>query len=112
MNAGEKIEQTLREMAPGADIHFKTIAVTPAQIEAWRLPTRPTKKTDSRAKAFGGISVELDAIEPNVLRDLVRSHIEAHLPAEQLKVLKAAEQSERELLHDIVGRLRVSEGVR
>ena len=33
VNAGEKIEQTLREMAPDAEIHFERIAVTPSQIE-------------------------------------------------------------------------------
>jgi len=42
-NAGEKIEETLRELAPSADIVFERIAVTPEQIEQWHLPTRPTK---------------------------------------------------------------------
>src|SRR5215468_5927877 len=66
VNAGEKIEETLRELAPGADIVFERIAVTEAQIADWDLPTRPTKASDTRAKAFGStLSVELDAIEPN-----------------------------------------------
>jgi hypothetical protein len=95
VNAGEKIEQTLRELAPAAEIHFERLAVTPEQIADWRLPTRPTKKTDSRAKGFGEISVELDAIEPGTLRDLVRKAIERHLPPEQLDVLRVAEESER-----------------
>ena len=47
VNAGEKIEQTLREMAPDAEIHFERIAVNPRQIDDWNLPTRPTKTTDS-----------------------------------------------------------------
>ena len=53
VNAGEKIEETLRELAPGADIVFERIAVTEAQIADWDLPTRPTKASDTRAKAFG-----------------------------------------------------------
>jgi hypothetical protein len=48
VNAAEKIEETLRELAPTAEIIFERIAVTPEQIEAWNLPTRPTKTTDSR----------------------------------------------------------------
>src|SRR4051794_2538414 len=80
VNAGEKIEQTLREMAPDADITFERAAVTPEQISTWGLPTRPTKTTDSRSKGFGDISVELDAIEPHRLRQLVRVAIERHLP--------------------------------
>src|SRR5215468_5964861 len=79
VNAGEKIEETLKEMAPGADIHFERCAVTEAQIAALNLPTRPTKATDTRAKNFGSISVELDAIEPNRLRQLVQQQIELHL---------------------------------
>ena len=53
INAGQKIEQTLREMAPGAEIIFKRLAVTPDQIALWNLPSRPTKQTDSRARGFG-----------------------------------------------------------
>jgi len=102
VNAGEKIEQTLREMAPEADITFQRIGVTPDQIEEWDLPTRPTKATDSRAKGFGNISVELDAIEPGLLRTLVELAIQRHLPQDQLQVLKAAEASERELITSLV----------
>jgi hypothetical protein len=98
VNAGEKIEETLRELAPDAEIYFQRIGVTLEQIEQWSLPTRPTKASDTRAKNFGHISVELDAIAPDALRDLVRSAIEVHLPAEQFEVLKTAEASERELL--------------
>jgi hypothetical protein len=101
VNAGEKIEATLREMAPDADITFRRLAVTPEQIVEWNLPTRPTKKSDTRSKNFGEISVELDAIEPNRLRRLVQQAIEQHLPKRQFKVLKAAEESERA----IIGRL-------
>jgi len=106
-NAGEKIEETLRELAPSADIVFERIAVTPEQIEQWHLPTRPTKGTDTRAKKFGSsVSVELDAIEPNRLRRMVQETIEAHLPEAQFEILKAAEASERE----IIGRLVAEAG--
>jgi hypothetical protein len=98
VNAGEKIEETLRELAPIAEIFFERIAVTPRQIEVWNLPTRPTKATDSRAKTFGDLSVELDAIEPDQLRDLVEQVIQRHLPAHQFQILKETEASERELL--------------
>ena len=105
VNAGEKIEETLRELAPDAEITFKRIGVTKAQIRKWKLPTRPTKKSDTRSKGFGEISVELDAISPADLRGLVRDAIEAHMPAARLDILKIAEQSERDTLLDIVGQL-------
>ena len=46
-------------------------------------------------KDFGAVSVELDAIEPATLRQLVRDVIERHLPERQLTVLRTAEDSER-----------------
>jgi hypothetical protein len=108
VNAGEKIEQTLREMAPRADINFERIAVSPDQIVEWDLPTRPTKPTDTRAKGFGEISVEHDAIHPEQLRELVRSVIERHLPPDRFKILKIAEDSERKLIRELVGALGAS----
>jgi hypothetical protein len=106
VDAGIKIEKTLKEMAPDAEIHFERIAVTPEQIQVWRLPTRPTKKSDTRAKNFGEISVELDAIPPDMLRRLVETHIERHLPKHQFDVLKAAEESERDYFLNLVDELR------
>ena len=106
VNAGEKIEETLRELAPDADIYFERLAVTAEQIAEWNLPTRPTKASDTRAKNFGSaISVELDAIEPNQLRALVQEAIERHLPPEQFEILKAAEESERNIITRLVGKI-------
>jgi hypothetical protein len=109
VNAAEKIESTLREMAPYGDITFERIAVTPEQIADWNLPTRPTKASDSRAKDFGPVSVELDAIDPNRLREIVREAIEQHMPPRQFEILKAAERSERELLRSLVNNLDVDD---
>ncbi len=106
VNAGEKIEETLRELASDAEINFERIAVTREQIADWDLPTRPTKATDTRAKDFGEISVELDAIEPSRLRAIVQEAIEYHLPPRHFEVLKAAEDSERDLLRAMVGTLQ------
>jgi len=96
--AAEKIEQSLREFAPDAEIHFERLAVLPRQIKQWKLPSRPTKKSDSRAKTFKGRSVELDAIHPDTLRSIVDEAITQHLPADQMRVLQVAEESERGIL--------------
>ena len=94
----QKVESDLREMAAGAEIHFERIAVNVDQIEALNLPTRPTKKTDSRSKAFKGASVEVDAITSADLRALVEEAITQHIDKEALHTTTVAEQSERELL--------------
>jgi hypothetical protein len=92
-------------MAPDAEIHFERIGVTQDQIDRWALPSRPTKQSDTRARNFGAVSVELDSIPPNRLRTLVQFAIERHLPRKQLTVLIEAENSERLILGDIIGRL-------
>jgi hypothetical protein len=103
-DAADKFESTLREFAPEVEIEFIRVAVTPEQIALWRLPTRPTKATDTRAKRWtGGDSVELDAIEANRLRALCEDLIEEFIPENWLDTLKAAEESERALLRSWAG---------
>jgi hypothetical protein len=46
VNAADKIEAMLRELAPAATIYFERTAVLPEQITAWNLLTRPTKASD------------------------------------------------------------------
>ena len=102
-DAARAIEKSLRHHAGNAEIHFERIAVTQRQIDEWNLPSRPTKQSDSRAKKFGPISVELDAIDPNKLRELIEEVIVRHLPAHQYEILIAAEKSERTLFQGLAG---------
>ena len=71
------------------------------------LPTRSTKPSDSRSKRFGDISVELDAIDPNTIRTIVRDAIARHLPPNQLVVLQVAEASERKLMKTLFADVRL-----
>ncbi len=102
-DAARAVEKGLRQHAPGAEIRFERVAVTQPQIDEWNLPTRPTKQTDSRAKKFGPVSVELDAINPNKLRELIEEVIVRHLPHDQYKTLIEAEKSERKLFQGLAG---------
>jgi hypothetical protein len=95
-DAADHIERKLRQYAPGIPIHFEKLAVTERQIIEWKLPSRPTKESDSRSKNWRGRSVELDAVDPNRLRQLVRGRIERHISPVQLAVIEVIEASERE----------------
>ena len=88
VDISRNIERRLREYAPGAEIHFDRLAVTPEQISSWDLPTRPTKTTDTRSKRFNGDSVELDAIPAWRLRELVNDAIERHIDQTALEATK------------------------
>lgn len=93
-----KVEEDLREFAPDADITFDRVAVTPELIDELDLPTRPTKRTDSRSKNFVGESVEVDAIPPATLRSMVERCVEQHVDPERLAAAKEVEQAERDTL--------------
>lgn len=96
------VERIIRGFLPeGFPVTVERLAVTPAQIAAWQLPTRPTKRTDSRANGFAGESVELDAIPPAQLRALVRGAIERHIDQEALERTRAVEALERSTLYAI-----------
>jgi hypothetical protein len=86
---------------------FERVAVTPAQIGAWDLPTRPTKRhpQDHRARRFKGPSVELDAIPSRRLRALAEACIERHVNRQQLEVLRKAEAEERRILEEMAATL-------
>ncbi len=92
------VEERLRQFAPQVALHVERIAVTPAQIATYGLPTRPTKRTDSRSKDFAGDSVEVDAIPSATLRTLARRCIERHVDRDTLAITRTAEASERAYL--------------
>lgn len=86
-DAARAAEKTVREMVTkmyGGFINlpeFRILGVTPHQVKSWKLPTRPNKATDTRSARFEhATSVELDAIPPQKLRELVTKAIAAHLP--------------------------------
>jgi hypothetical protein len=75
------------------------VALTEDLIHRYRLPTRPTKRNgNNHAHNFTGDSVELDALSPRALREMVTAVIEQHVSAAKTALLRIAEDSERELL--------------
>jgi hypothetical protein len=110
-NAAEVIERELRKHAPGADIAFEKLAVTEEQRLGWGLSTVATKTKDARYPAFrrrcdelgiSDASVELDAINPNRLRQTLREALALLMPDEELRRLKAVEAEERERVRELV----------
>lgn len=97
VGAWDAMKDRLAEWVDDIDqVEFDRIAVIPEQITKWNLPTRPTKKTDSRAKTFGSQSVEMDAIMPKQLKGIVEDAILRHVSLEELERTLAIEEAERE----------------
>jgi hypothetical protein len=99
LRIARSVERGLREHAgPEVPIYFELLAVLPHQISTWNLPTRPPKKDDPEASKFQGQAVELDAIPPNILRQLVRDAIVALIDEDAWRIEQIVEQNEIELL--------------
>ena len=102
--SGRSISDGLLERlwAHGAPAEVIRRALEPEQIREHRLPTRPNKKSDTRRRAFaaqyGDESVELDALPPGVLEDLVRDCIVENIDPAIWEQLEVAEESERATL--------------
>lgn len=88
------LEAELRQH--GADVTVKRVALNPDQVSRFALPTRPGKRSDSRhaafAARFGDASVELDALPPDVLTDLVADAILSRIDRAAWDATEAVEE--------------------
>jgi hypothetical protein len=99
--AAEDLCRKLTSFAAEADVavHFTRLGVTPEQIASWGLPTREPKRESAADRRWPhDFACELDAIDPDRLRLLVRSAIRRHMPDDLLRIAQVAEESEREQL--------------
>jgi hypothetical protein len=96
-----KADQTLCEQF-GVAVEFRRLAVTAAQIVEFSLPTRPAKKTDSRARGWEGECVEVDAMSSDNLVALANSAIYEMIDPYAWSQLENTEQLERESLQQLV----------
>jgi hypothetical protein len=98
----QMIQSRLNQMCERLDCRppiIERVALTEDHIDEYNLPTRPTKRDGNKhIGGFEGESVELDALPPRVLRQMVTEVIEQHISPEETEVLRTAEASERELL--------------
>ena len=82
-------------------------ALTREDIERYDLPPDFAKRTDTRTAAFiakhGNISVELDALPPDVLRSRLLEAVTRHMDIDALADVKALEERERQELLDLLG---------
>jgi hypothetical protein len=61
----------------GGNVEFIRLAVTPAQVAEYDLPTAPAKVTDRRA--FTGLTTQAEALDPRTLAELVQEAITSRI---------------------------------
>lgn len=100
--SGEDMVRSLEERLGFFECYPTIIkcALTLEDIERYRLPPDVTKATDTRQEAFvakyGDISVELDALPVEVLREGIRSEVEGRMDLDALQETRRIENLERE----------------
>ena len=80
------------------ELTFWRVAITEQQIADHGLPTKPVKKTQSRARYDIAETVEAEAMPPDILRGIVADAFEPMLDKDLLKHLRVVEASERNSL--------------
>lgn len=107
--SGDDIPRSIQENLSrmGVEVEVERVALTKEQVQEWGLPPAPTKQTDSRAAGWDGLGqVELDAVEPETLKDMVKKAINSHFDTEYYNDLnvQAIEETDkyRDALKDYV----------
>lgn len=79
----------------GGFAEFVRLAVTPAQINRYSLPTAPPKATDRRS--FTGLTTQAEALPPDLLASILDEAIKANIDDEayQLAINEEAEERAR-----------------
>jgi len=106
--SGEDMVRSLRERLAWFGHAPKIIkcALTMEDINRYHLPPDFAKKTDSRAAKFivkhGDVSVELDALPVNVLRERLTTEVEKRLDLKALAKVRETETAEVERLVNLL----------
>ena len=101
--SGEDIPRSIIENLSrfGVDVELRRIALMREQVELWNLPPAPAKITDSRTANWNGLGqVELDAVEPEILMQLLKDSIDIVFDKSLHRKLMLTETEERRLYQD------------
>ena len=99
MSVADTVTRELPRHANGVEVTVRKIAITPEQIQEYRLITQSVTTDDPTAQRFirryGTECAELDALPANAVRALVREAIEQYIDPHRLRVMKLVEEQER-----------------
>lgn len=88
---------------------FERVALNPDHVDLYNLPENPGKTSDSRSGRFIAefgrlVQVEVDALDPRVLRDLYRSAIDEFWDEDAHSEVVEREDTEAEILSEFIDR--------
>lgn len=111
MHIPEHIEETLHKFV-GQPIMVQRIALNQDQIDKYDMPPNPVKiradgeYADSRAKVyvdqFGEVSYELDALDPEVMQELIASAIRPFRDPERWDEMQSEETNDKRVIQELI----------
>jgi hypothetical protein len=107
--SGEDMVRSLRERLDdqGSRPEIVKCALTFGDIERYKLPGDFTKASDTRSPAFvakwGDVSVELDALPLEVMRERIVTEVESRMDLSALETARAIQEEERRNLVRALG---------
>ena len=96
--SGEDIPNSIKANLErmGTEVEVERIALNPSLIKQLNLPSVPPKSTDSRTRNWDGLgAVELDAVEPKMLKSMCEKAILRYFDTDLYDELQARETEER-----------------
>jgi hypothetical protein len=106
--SGEDMHRSLQERLASLDCEPEVIkcALTPEDIQRYNLPPDFAKQTDTRTRGFialhGDVSVELDALPVDVLRNRLTEEVSSRMDLTALGKIKESEEIERAQLVNLL----------
>lgn len=89
----------------GADVNVKRVALTMEQIERFNPPPNPTKLSDARSsgyiRQYGHECWELDALEPQVITNLINNEVTALCDMDLFEQVEDKEEIDKENIQKI-----------
>lgn len=96
--------------ASSSDFKLIPIGLNMKQIKQYKLPENPTKLTDSRSpeyiEKFGRVCWEVDALDPDVLSNLVESSILQHINVDDYNECLKQEERDKKTLNKFIKTLK------
>jgi hypothetical protein len=108
LSMADDVGTIAEDLGLDTDIQFSRLAVTPAQVRQLGLPTAPAKATDRRS--FDGETVQVEAIPPDTLADIIRTAINDRLDRDAYAAVLAREERIREKLTERLASLAADLG--
>jgi len=110
---GEDIFRWVNEELKPYNIEVVRVALTKEQVEKYRLPPMIPKRKDPRYRGFvekyGEMAVELDALHPTVLRDIIRKSILNYMDVHkrlEVEVKEGIDSESQKIVNEVLSDIR------